>query len=209
MAVNYRQIKAIERKNKERILKLLPDTPDTSGIYVFVREEDGFKYAYVGQAKHLITRLAQHLSGYQHIDLSIKKHGLWSKENPCGWKIGWLSCPVSELDEAEQKYIRMYADKGYQLRNKTSGSQGKGKHGIADNKPSKGYYDGLKQGYKNAQKYVANLFDKHLQYSKKSDKPNKNQEKALEKFKEFLDWEAAQDCEKSPTNDFKGDVRNE
>lgn len=186
MATNYRQIKAIEKKNKDRILKLQPNTPDSSGIYVFYREEDGFKYAYIGQAKHLLTRLAQHLSGYQHIDLSIKKHGLWSKENPTGYKVIWMLCPEYKLNEYEQHYIKEYANNGFQLRNKTSGSQGKGKVGIADNKPSKGYYDGLKQGYKNAQKFVANLFEKHLNYSQKSEKPNKNQEKALAKFEDFL-----------------------
>ena len=188
MSVNYRQIKAIEQKNKQRILKLQPNTPDTSGIYVFIREEDGFRYAYIGQAKHLLTRLTQHLSGHQYIDISIKKHGLWDKDNPCGWRVLWMLCPEYKLDEYEQHYIKEYANNGYQLRNKTSGSQGKGKVGIADNKPSKGYYDGLKQGYKNAQKFVANLFDKHLTYGKKSDKPNKNQEKALAKFEDFMNY---------------------
>ncbi len=189
MAVNYKQIKAIEKKNKERILKLGQYTPETAGIYIFFREEDGFKYAYVGQAKHLLTRLSQHLSGFQHIDLSIKKHGLFSEDNLCGWRLWTIDCKESQLDEMEQKYIRYCANKGYQLRNKTAGGQGKGKVGIAENKAARGYHDGLKQGYKNAQKYVANLFEKHLNYSKKSDKPNKNQEKALEKFKDFLDWE--------------------
>ena len=189
MPINYRQIKAIEKKNKERILKLRADTPDTSGIYIFTREEGGFKYAYIGQAKHLLTRLAQHLSGYQHIDLSIKKHGLWDENNPCGWQIGFVSCTESELDALEQSFIKSYANSGYQLYNHTSGGQGKGKQGLDNQKSPKGYHDGLAQGYKNARKYVRNLFDKHLNYSKKSDKPNKNQEKALEKFKEFLNWE--------------------
>ena len=186
MAVNYRQIKAIEKKNKERILKLQPTVPETSGIYIFLRADDDFKYAYVGQAKHLLTRLAQHLSGYQHIDLSIKKHGLYSEDNPEGWRIIWRSYTEDKLDEAEQYWIKEYANAGFQLRNKTSGSQGQGKRGIVDNRPSKGYYDGLAQGYKNAQKYVANLFDKHLVYAKKSDKPNKNQEKAMAKFEAFI-----------------------
>lgn len=186
--MNYRQIKAIEKKNKERILKIHPFVPETSGIYVFYREENKLKFAYVGQAKHLLTRLAQHLSGYQHIDLSIKKHGLYSEDNPCGWRVSFTSCPESELDEKEQYYITKIANLGYQLRNKTIGGQSKGKVGIDYNKPAKGYYDGLKQGYKNAQKFVANLFNKHLDYTQKSDKPNKNQEKALEKFKDFLDW---------------------
>jgi hypothetical protein len=160
--------------------------PDTSGIYAFVRAEGGFKFGYVGQAKHLLTRVAQHLSGYQHIDLSIKKHGLISEKNPCGWRVTFLEYPVAELDAAEQKHILDMANKGYQLRNKTSGSQGEGKQGIDNNKSPKGYHDGLKQGYKNAQRDVKNLFDKYLNYSKKSDKPNKLQEKALEKFEVFL-----------------------
>lgn len=189
MAINYRQIKAIEKKNKERILKLHPRVPETSGIYIFIREEDDFKYAYIGQAKHLLTRVAQHLSGYQHIDLSIKKHGLFGEKNPCGWNLCFIICAESELDAHEQSLIKAYANRGYQLYNHTSGGQGKGKQGIGEGKTPKGYHDGLAQGYKNAQKYVANLFKKHLNYSKKSDKPNKNQEKALEKFKEFLNLE--------------------
>ena len=185
--MNYRQIKAIEQKNKQRILNVCK-VPETSGIYILTREENGFKYAYIGQAKHLLTRLAQHLSGYQHIDLSLKKHGLYSKENPCGWDIGWFLCPITELDQREQEYIKEYANAGYQLRNKTSGSQGVGKQGLDVQKSPKGYRDGLAQGYKNAQKEVANLFEKHLIFAKKSDKPNKLQEKAIEKFKAFLDW---------------------
>ncbi len=187
--MNYRQIKAIEKANKERILKLHPGVPEISGIYVFYREENDLKFAYVGQAKHLLTRLAQHLSGYQYIDLSIKKHGLWSADNPCGYRLSFVPCFEDELDDKEQFYIKKVANLGYQLRNKTSGSQGKGKVGIAENKPPKGYYDGLKQGYLNAQKFVANLFEKHLDYGKKSDKPNKNQDKAMNKFEEFMDYE--------------------
>jgi hypothetical protein len=192
LSMNYRQIKAIEQKNKQRILAVCANVPETSGIYFLTRYENGIKYAYVGQAKHLLTRLAQHLSGYQYIDLSLKKHGLYSEENKSGWVVQWLPCSVENLDKFEQHYIKQYANDGFQLRNKTSGSQGKGKQGLDNQKSPKGYYDGLKQGYKNAQKFVANLFDKHLQYSKKSDKPNKNQEKALDKFKEFLNWSEAE-----------------
>ena len=187
--MNYRQIKAIEQKNKQRILAVCPDVPETSGIYFLTREENGFKYAYIGQAKHLLTRLAQHLNGYQHIDLSLKKHGLYSKDNTCGWTVRWLSVSEERLDDFEQYYIKQFANKGYQMRNKTGGSQGKGKFGIDNNKSAKGYYDGLKQGYKNAQKYVANLFDKHLTVATKREPPTKLQEKALEKFKEFLRWD--------------------
>lgn len=193
MAVNYRQIKAIEKKNKERILKVNPEVPEASGIYILTRYDGDFKYAYIGQAKHLLTRLAQHLTGYQHIDLSLKKHGLWDEDNINGWNIDYIVCSEDLLDENEQKYIIRFANAGYQLRNKTSGGQGQGKMGISNNKPSKGYYDGLQQGYINAQKFVANLFEKHLDYRQKSDKPNKNQEKAVEKFKEFLNWKVEND----------------
>lgn len=186
--MNYRQIKAIEAKNKAKILAVDKCVPESSGIYILHREENGIKFAYVGQAKHLLTRLAQHLSGYQHIDLSIKKHGLFSGENLCGYKLFIDECSEDLLNKKEQEWIRFMANKGYQLRNKTTGSQGEGKAGLDNQKQPKGYYDGKKQGYLDARKYVANLFDKHLQYSKKSDKPNKNQEKALDKFKEFLDW---------------------
>lgn len=184
--MNYKQIKAIEKANKEKILKVCPNVPETSGIYFLTREEDGFKYAYVGQAKRLLTRLAQHLTGYQHIDLSIKKHKLWSEKNPSGWKILYRPCKESELDELEQRYIKEYANKGYQLRNKTSGSQGEGKKDIAD-EPTKGYLEGLHNGYKKAQKEIAHLFELHLKCETKKSPPTKLQAKAIEKFNNFID----------------------
>ena len=185
--MNYKQIYAIKKANEERILKVCPNCPNTSGIYFLLREEDGFKYAYIGQAVRLRERLGSHLSGYQHIDLSIKKHGLWSEENPTGYKVHFLEYPQNLLDEMEQKYIKQYANAGYQMRNATSGSQGVGKNGLDNARPSRTYYDGLKQGYTNAQKEVAHLFNLHLDYKTKSDKPNKNQQKALQKFKDFLE----------------------
>ena len=184
--MNYKKIYAIKKANEERILKVCPNCPNTSGIYFLLREEDGFKYAYVGQAVKLRERLASHLSGYQHIDLSIKKHGLWSEENPTGYKVHFLEFPEEKLNEMEQFYIKKYANAGYQLRNVESGGS-EGKTDIGERKPSRGYYDGLEQGYRNAQKEVAHLFDLHLDYKTKSDKPNKNQQKALQKFKDFLE----------------------
>ena len=95
--MNYKQIYAIKKANEERILKVCPNCPNTSGIYFLLREEDGFKYAYIGQAVRLRERLASHLSGYQHIDLSIKKHGLWNEENPTGYRIHFLELPNAEF----------------------------------------------------------------------------------------------------------------
>lgn len=194
-ATNYKQIYARQQADKKRILKVCPSATENSGIYILTRFEDGFKYAYIGQAKHLLTRLAQHLSGYQHIDLSIKKHKLWSEKNPTGWHIECFECDESKLDAYEKAYIRKYARLGFQLRNKTAGGQGEGKQGIADNKPSKGYYDGLKQGYLNARKEVAHWFDLHLEYRTIGNKPNKNHDKAAAKFAEFLNWEGGADGE--------------
>ena len=168
MAYNWKQVKAIESVNKKKFLELNNELNNDSGIYMLTRiDENGFKYAYIGQAKHILTRLAQHMVGYQHIDLSLKNHGLYSDKNEYGWNVIHYNCSEEELDDKEQYYIKEYADNGFQLRNKTSGSQGKGKTKINEFKPSKGYQDGLKQGYKNASKEIANLFDKHLDYLKK------------------------------------------
>ena len=186
---NYKQRIAVENNYKKKLLQIDPTLSDTSGIYFFTREDsNGFKYAYIGQAKHILSRLAEHFTGYQHIDLSIKKHGIYSDDNPEGWRINYIEYPKTELDKMEQYYIKQYADNGYQLRNKTSGGQGVGKKQIADSRPIKGYRDGLIQGRKNASREIARLFEKHLNYSKKSDKPNKNQDKALAKFEEFLNF---------------------
>ena len=186
---NYRQIYAIKKKNEQRILSVCPECPNTSGIYFLLREEDGFKYAYIGQAKHLLDRLASHLSGYQHIDLSIKKHGFWSEENPTGYKVHFLDFPENQLDEKEQYFIKKYANAGWQMRNETTGSQGKGKKSLGDAKTPKGYYDGIKQGEKNSRKMVAHLFNLHLDYVPKKSPPTKNQQKALQKFEDFLNYE--------------------
>ena len=186
MPKNWKQLKAIEAKNKKRILEICPSANDESGIYVFLRYEGEFKYAYIGQAKHLLTRLAQHLTGYKHIDLSIKRHGLYSVENPTGWQLICANYSEDALDDTERELIAKYANRGYQLRNKTAGGQDSGKFGIDNNRPVKGYYDGLQQGYENARKEVKHLFDLHLVAAIKANKPNKTQEKALKKFYDFI-----------------------
>lgn len=188
MNENLRKAKAIEAKNKKLLLAIDPYLDEGSGIYFLVRkDENGIKYAYIGQAKHLLTRLAQHLSGYQHIDLSLKKHGLYSSENIYGWKIGFLHFQISELDFMEKKFIQMYSNNGYQLRNKTAGGQGEGKTQIDDYRPAKGYRDGIAQGRKNLAKELTNIIDKHLCISIKEEKKNnKVSIKAFEKFNDLL-----------------------
>ena len=187
--MNYKQIYAIKKANEERILKVCPNCPNTSGIYFLLREENGFRFAYIGQAKHIRERLASHLSGYQHIDISLKKHGFWSGENPAGYRVHFLEYPENLLDEMEQKYIKQYANAGYQMRNSTSGSQGVGKKGLDNQKQPRTYYEGLNNGYERARKEIAHLFELHLDYTTKKQPPTKLQEKALQKFKDFLEGE--------------------
>lgn len=186
---NIAKAKAIEKQNKKFMLSINPSLTDESGIYVLTRiDEDGIKYAYIGQAKHILTRLAQHLTGYQHIDLSIKKHGWCSDQNPCGWKVGCLKYPEDELDEKEQYYIKAYAQNGYQLRNKTAGGQGKGKNQIGEYRPQKGYRDGIAQGKRTLARELSHIIDKHLSVSLQPGKEhNKVSQKAMDKFNALLD----------------------
>lgn len=186
--MDWRQRKAIEAKNRKRWLEVNDGLSDASGIYVLTREdEDGFKYAYIGQAKKCLQRLCEHMVGYQHIDLSLKKHGLFSKDNPHGWLVGMMRCNLDELDAQEQFFIKEYANAGYQLRNKTSGSQGAGKRQIDDYKPHKGYRDGIEQGRKNLARELSAIADKHLEIRVKPEKVgNKVSEKQFEKFNFLL-----------------------
>ena len=187
--MNYKQIYAVKKANEQRILKVNPRVPKTSGIYILTRFDEDFKFAYIGQAKNLLERLAGHLTGFkQHIDLSIKKHGLFSNENPMGWDINFIECGLEELDAKEQEYIKKYADLGYQLRNKTSGSQGKGKRSIVET-DRKGYRKGVEYGYLKARKEIAKLFEKNLAVVFQG-KGNKLKEKALWKFQEFINVES-------------------
>ncbi len=190
---NIKQAKAIDRKNKERLLKVNPKLNDKGGIYFLLRtDEQGFKYAYIGQSKAsagILTRLAQHLAGYQqHIDLSLKKHKLYSEENPYGWRVEFLNFPDSELDEKEQYYIKQYALNGYQLRNVSLGGQGEGRNMINDTKPARGYRDGLLQGRRQLAKQLKHIIDTHLTVTIRPEKANnKGSVKALEKFNNLLE----------------------
>lgn len=188
MGKSIAEIKRMEQEIKQRLLLIYPKLNEQSGIYFLTREdEQGIKYAYIGQAKHILSRLAQHMTGYQHIDLSIKKHGLISNSNMCGWNVNFLNFPEELLDEKEKYYIKKYAIGGYQLRNKTAGGQGSGKKQIDDYRPGKTYRQGVEQGMKNASRDVAKLFEKHLNVSAKNDPPTVNQMKAMDKFEKFLE----------------------
>jgi hypothetical protein len=161
--MNYRKLFAQKLANEARIKKLCPDITSESGIYVFSRvDEKGIKFAYVGQAKNLLQRTADHLNGYsQHIDLSLKKHGLFDAEkNPYGWKLVFALAPECGLDAAEKAFILSYHQNGFQLHNETLGGQGEGKELIIS-KPRKGYLQGKIDGYTKAYKEIAELIAKY------------------------------------------------
>lgn len=186
--MNYKQIYAKKAERENRIKKIRPDIPCRSGIYIFYRDDEtGLRMAYCGQAVNLCERCGSHLAEYDHIGLSLKKRGFYGEENPYGWKLTFKECSRDKLDENEQITIKKFANDGFQLYNKTSGSQSTGKTQIAEYKPPKGYRDGINQGYKNASKEISLLFEKHLDYSTKNAiSPNKNQINAIKKFEDFL-----------------------
>lgn len=182
---NQERIEAIEI-HKRAILKIYPDTPIGSGIYILKRTTKEENCVYVGQSVHVLKRIAEHLIDYKsHIDTSLTSHGLKSITNPKGWNLKCIEYNKSELDFYETKFIADYQNAGYKLYNLTGGSQGKGKVKIAEYAPRKGYNEGKKVGYENAQKYIAKLFDKNLICVINGD-TNKNKEKAFEKFEAFL-----------------------
>lgn len=186
---NIAQIKAIEKKNRERLLKVNPNLNDRSGIYFLTRtDENDISYFYIGQAVNIIQRMCGHLTGYQHIDLSIKKRGFYSEENHYGWKLNFINYPKSDLDKMEQYWILEYTKRGYQCRyNKTAGGQGEGKEKINEFKPSRGYRDGLKQGEKNLARELSSIAEKHLKIEIRDDKKNnKISQRQYEKFMDLL-----------------------
>ena len=191
---NYRNIakaKAIEKQNKKRLLAVNPKLNERSGIYFLLREnENGFRFGYIGQAKNITRRLCGHLAGYkQHIDRSLKAHGLYSEDNPYGWRVEFLNFPESQLDEKEKYYIKLYANKGYQLRNVSVGGQGSERDSgtIGERKPPKGYRDGIKQGKINLARELSSIAEKHLKIEIRDDKKqNKISQKQYEKFMDLL-----------------------
>ena len=187
---SYAQVKAVQKKYREEILKICPRISDGSGIYFLTRtDEDGINYFYIGQAVKMLTRMCSHMTGYQHIDLSLRKRGFYSKENPYGWRLNFKHYAPKDLDDMEQYWILQYTKKGYQARyNKTSGSQGKGKEKINEFRPAKGYYDGIRQGKITLARQLTDIIQKHLTVKIKAEKANnKISQNAEKKFYELLD----------------------
>lgn len=185
---NYRQIYAKKEARENRIKSICHNIPNTSGIYAFYRsDEAGIRRSYVGQALHLCERCASHLGEYDHIALSLKKHGFYSKDNPYGWKLDFKTCPKSELDEKEVATIKQFADKGFQMYNVTAGSQGKGKLVTGQYKQPKTYTQGIQQGKKVLARELSSIAEKHLIIRLKPEKEhNKVSQKQYEKFMDLL-----------------------
>lgn len=185
LSKSYRQLLAIQNELKRKWLDVNPNLNNYSGIYFLTRHEDGFHYAYVGQAKYILSRLASHLQGYeQHIDKSLRKHGLYGADNPTGWNVSFVNCDEELLDEREKFYIREYAN-GYQLLNKTAGGQNEGKKGMDCDTQIKGYRKGVEYGRQKALKEVGVLFEKYLNAVVKG-KTNKIKERKLQEFKSLI-----------------------
>ena len=181
METNWKQLYAVKREMEKKIKALAPNMENRAGIYVWYRKQYRF---YAGQSVKLVDRSIQHLQQYDHLGMSIRKHGLYSKENPYGWNIIYFYCDKNELNEKERETIAKWAEHNISY-NITSGGQDKGKIDINERAPTKNYTDGLKQGRANAIKEIKVLFDKYLDYVIKGE-TNKVKERKLNEFKEIL-----------------------
>lgn len=183
--MNYKQLYAIKRDLEKKVQAHNSEITHDSGIYAFERTVN---YVYVGQSKDLLNRTVSHLQGYeQHIDISLKMHGLYSEVNPDGWRIKILDkCDFNDLDDAERWWIEWYnSNPLYNVLNITDGGQGKGKSDIGQRKAVKGYQDGKKAG---RDKILKEINERLLKGDIRLviDKPNKTKEKHLAKLIEIL-----------------------
>lgn len=186
---NYRRIFAMKAERERKIKTICPGIQRKSGIYVFYRtDEAGIRRAYCGQAVNLLERCASHLAEYDHIALSLKKHGFYSQKKPCGWKLAFKTCSKEELDEEEIATIKSFADSGFQMYNVTAGGQSNGKLVTGQYKQPKTYTQGIQQGRKALARELRHIIDKHLVVSLKPGKmANKVSQNALDKFNYLLD----------------------
>ena len=170
----------------EKLLReVCPKALHRSGIYFYTREDMDGKFAYIGLAVDLCDRSISHIIGHQqHIDISIKKRGFYSEDNPSGWKLNVLYYPRNELEKWERYWIERYRAEGISLYNVESGGR-EGKEIIGDRKPPKTYRDGLEQGRKTLARDLRHIIDTHLEIKLRKE-DNKISQKALAKFWELL-----------------------
>lgn len=182
---DYKKLFSVQSELEKIVKRACPTMTHTSGIYFYTRVDDEGKYAYIGKSVDVISRSIGHIQGYkQSIDISLKKWGFYSEENKMGWHLNFLPFPEELLDEKETFYINNYKNAGYSLHNVEGGGT-VGKEIIGERKDPKGYKDGLIQGRKNTQKEISKLFEKNLTFSINGT-PNKNKQRAYDKFDAFL-----------------------
>ena len=190
---NYRQIFAIQKKIEQDLIELCPTIDHKSGIYFWIREDEEGKYAYIGKSIDVLKRNVSHIQGrQQRIDGSLKKRGLYSKDNQLGWRLGVLYFSKEQLDEKEHFYIDKYKNASYVLYNVEDGGT-IGKTIIGDKKPPKGYRDGVAYGKKKLARDLTTIIDKYLIVSAKD--TSKRSQNALEKF-----WKLLEGPKKEETN---------
>jgi len=181
MGFNFKSIK--QRKYLEAQAKINdemqdlfaydPKLKEESGIYILTRADSKRHCVYVGQAKNVLRRLAEHIIGYMPVDMSIRKHGLKYPSSPYGWRIDVEYCANDKkvLDERERFWINDFQNRDdvvWEVYNITSGGQGEGKVDINERKAARGYQDGLKQGEINAYREVLDIL-KYLDFLPKDD----------------------------------------
>ena len=188
---NYKKIFAMKAEREKRIKKICPDIPYESGIYVFYRtDEANIRRAYCGQAVKLCERCASHLAEYDHIALSLKKHGFYEEGNVYGWKLMFKTCPKEDLDRREVETIKQFADAGFQMFNVSAGGQ-HNKIITGDYKQPKTYRQGIQQGKITLARELTDIINKHLDVKIKAEKQgNKISIKAYEKFNNLIDEES-------------------
>jgi hypothetical protein len=186
---NYKQIFANKDKATRELLAVCPNICHRSGIYFLLREDVDGKYGYIGKSEtSLLERMASHLTGYQqHIDISLKKRGFYSEDNPSGWKLNVLFYPRADVDRWERHWIEVYRNAGYSLYNVESGGTD-GKTIIGERKPPKTYREGVAYGRKSLAKELRHIVNTH-DFIITPRKLNKVTEKALDKFLELLNFE--------------------
>ena len=186
---NYKKIYAAKKERENRIKRICPSIPNSSGIYVFYRtDEAGIRRAYCGQAVNLCERCSAHLGEYDHIALSLKKYGFYEEGNSFGWRLSYEICSKENLDEKEIAKIKSLADEGFQMYNITAGGQSAGKLVTGQYNQPKTYSQGVQQGKISLARDLKHIIDKHLIVELKPEKQgNKVSMKALEKFNALLD----------------------
>lgn len=163
--MNYKQLYAKKHKAEKQIVDAFGDPTECSGVYVFHRynNERETHCFYIGQAKNLRRRIADHLLEHDHIALSLKTYGLYdSASNPNGWSCSWKSVPINMLDQVEQETIAEHMSyDGIELYNITGGGQGKGKTDINKRAERGGWRKGKSAGEIKAWQYIAEQIYKY------------------------------------------------